>query len=156
MVDLSRIVSVIEIESVRLCKAHCRSAVHPSETADVINVKTSCEVAVVKEPGEDGSLRIETTFAMEVHSASDEEKLQAEIGSTFELSYKIPDDESFSSEELDAFGQVNAVFNAWPYWRELVQTSLVRMSMPLLTVPVFRLPQNRTDDGAEQDEGRER
>ena len=156
MVDLSRIVSVIEIESVRLCKAHCRSAVHPSETADAINVKTSCEAAVVKEPGEDGSLRIETTFAMEARSASDEEKLQAEIRGTFELSYKIPDDESFSSEELDAFGQVNAVFNAWPYWRELVQASLARMSMPPLMVPVFRLPRNRTDDGAEQDEGRER
>ena len=155
MIDLSRIVSVIEIESVRLCEAHCRSAVHPSETADAINVKTSCEAAVVKEPGEDGSLRIETTFAMEARSASDEEKLQAEIRGTFELSYKIPDDESFSSEELDAFGQVNAVFNAWPYWRELVQASLARMSMPPLTVPVFRLPRNRTDDGAEQDEGRE-
>ena len=157
MIDLSRIVSVIEIESVRLCEAHCRSAVHPSETADAINVKSSCEAAVVKEPGEDGSLRIETTFAMEVRNASDEEKVQAEIRGTFELSYEIPDDESFSSEELDAFAQVNAVFNAWPYWRELVQTSLARMSMPILTVPVFRrLPRDTTDDGAKQDEGRER
>ena len=156
MVDLSRIISVIQIESVRLCEAHCRSAVHPSETADAINVKTSCKAAVVKKPEEDGSLRIETAFAMEVSSASDEETLQAEIRGTFELSYKVPADESFSSEELDAFGQVNAAFNAWPYWRELVQASLARMSMPILTVPVFRLPRNRTDDGAEQDEGPER
>ena len=156
MIDLSRIVSVIEIESVRLCEAHCRSAVHPSEIGDAIIVKTSCETAVVKEPGEDGSLRIEVAFAMEVRSASDEEKLQAEIRGTFGLSYKVPDDEGFSIEELDAFGQGNAVFNAWPYWRELVQTSLARMSMPLLTVPVFRLPRNRTDDRAEQDEGLER
>ena len=154
--DLSRIVAVIEIKSVRLCEAHCRSAVHPSETADAISVKISHKAAVVKEPGEDGILRIETSFAMEVHSASDEEKLQAEIRGTFELSYKVPDDESFSSEELDEFGQVNAVFNAWPYWRELVQASLARMSMPLLAVPVFRLPRNRTDGGAKQDEGRER
>ena len=156
MIDLSRIVSVIEIKSVRLCEAHCRSAVHPSEAGGAIGVKISRKAAVVKEPGEDGVLRIETIFAMEIHSAGDEEKLQAEIRGTFELSYKVPDDESFSSEELDAFGQVNAVFNAWPYWRELVQASLARMSMPLLTVPVFRLPRNRTDDGAEQDEGRER
>ena len=156
MVDLSRIVSVIEIKSVRLCEAHCRSAVHPSEAGGAISVKISHKAAVVKKPGEDGSLRIETTFAMEVHSASDEEKLQAEIRGTFELSYKVPDDESFSSEELDAFGQVNAVFNAWPYWRELVQASLARMSMPLLAVPVFRLPRNRTNDGAKQDEARER
>ena len=156
MVDLSRIVSVIEITSVRLCEAHCRSAVHPSDAGGAISVKISRKAAVVKEPGEDGVLRIETIFAMKIHSASDEKKLQAEIRGTFELSYKVPDDKSFSSEELEAFGQVNAVFNAWPYWRELVQASLARMSMPPLAVPVFRLPRNRTDDGAKKDEGRKR
>ena len=62
-----------------------------------------------------------------------------EVRGTFELSYRFPEEESFSSEELTAFGQVNAVFNAWPYWRELVQASLARMSMPTLTVPVFRV-----------------
>ena len=156
MVDLSRIVSVIEIKSVRLCEAHCRSAVHPSDAGGAISVKISRKTAVVKEPGEDGVLRIETIFAMKIHSASDEEKLQAEVRGTFELSYKVPDDESFSSEELEAFGQVNAVFNAWPYWRELVQASLTRMSMPLLTVPVFRLPRNKTDNGVKQGKGRKR
>ena len=137
MIDLSRIISVVQIESVRLCEAHCRSAVHPSEIADSINVKTSTEAAVVKEPGDNSSLRVETTFTMEVRSASDEEKLQAEIRGRFELSYEVPGKESFSPE---GFGHVNAVFNAWPYWRELVQTSLARMAMPPLTVPVFRLP----------------
>jgi len=140
MIDLSRIISVVQIESVRLCEAHCRSAVHPSEIADSINVKTSTEAAVVKEPGDNSSLRVETTFTMEVRSASDEEKLQAEIRGRFELSYEVPGNESFSPEELEGFGHVNAVFNAWPYWRELVQTSLARMAMPPLTVPVFRLP----------------
>ena len=150
MVDLSRIVSVVQIESVRLCEAHFRSAVHPSESADVINVKTTTEAAVVKEPGDGSSLRVETTFTMEVRGASDEEELQAEIRGRFELSYEIPDDESFSSEVLEAFGHVNAVFNAWPYWRELVQTSLARMSMPPLTMPVFRLPPRDMATDAEQ------
>ena len=51
---------------------------------------------------------------------------------------------------------MRVMFNAWPYWRELGQASLTRMFMPLHAVPVFRLPRNRTDDGAKQDEGRER
>ena len=178
MVDLSRIISVVEIESVRLCEAHCRSAVHPSETANAINVKTSRESVVVKAPEDSGSLRIETTFTMEVRSASDDDrrltpapgsppsrppgpraalsdpppaKLQAEIRGTFELAYELPHDETFSSEELQAFGQVNAVFNAWPYWRELVQTSLARMGMPPLTVPVFRLVPEDAADAVEED-----
>ena len=144
MADLSRIIAVVQIESVRLCEAHCRSAVRPSETAKTIKVKTSRDTVVVKEPGDDGSLRIEATFTLEACNAGDEEELQATVRGRFELAYRIPDEENFSSEELAAFSQVNAVFNAWPYWRELVQASLARMSMPTLTVPVFRLPQRDT------------
>ncbi len=148
MVDLSKIISVIQIDGVRLCEAHCRSAVHPSETAEAINVKTAHKATVVQVPRNDESLRIETTFTMEVRSVDDDEKLQAEIRGTFELTYEVPKGESFSSEELDAFGHLNAVFNAWPYWRELVQASLARMSMPPLTVPVFRLG---SDDPAHEE-----
>ena len=154
MVDLSRIVAAVQIEDVRLCEARCRSAVRPSDTAETINVKTSRKAVVVKKPGDDGSLRIETSFALEVRNAGDEDELQAKISGTFELSYQIPDDESFSSEEIEAFAQVNAVFNAWPYWRELVQASLARMAMPVLTVPVFRVaPRDpREEPGREEDE----
>ena len=152
MVDLKRIISVIQIESVRLREAQCSSAVQPSEIAEAITVTTSRKTEVVQEPTEDRTLRIETAFTMEVRSAGDDEELQAEIRGAFELSYEIPEDESFSSEELEAFGEVNAVFNAWPYWRELVQASLARMSMPPLTVPVFRVVPADTPDEAEDDE----
>lgn len=151
MVDLERIVSVIQIESVRLCETHCRSAVQPAEIADAINVNTSRKAAVVKEPTEDRSLRVETAFSLEVRSA-DDDGLQAEIRATFELSYAIPDEESFSPEELEAFAEGNAVFNAWPYWRELVQASLARMSLPPLTLPVFRVVPGESADEAEDDE----
>ena len=155
MVDLSRIISVVTIEGLRLCEAHCRSWVQPSDTADVITVNTSQDAAVIKDPGDDGSLRIEATFKLEVHGADDDDRPQAEVRAAFELSYRIPGDEHFSSEELAAFARTNAVFNAWPYWREFVQASLARMSMPALTVPLFRLsPQDRNDD-EEQDVAQE-
>ena len=114
-----------------------------------MNVTTSRTTEVIQEPTDDRSLRIETAFIMEIRNAGDDEELQAEIRGTFELSYEIPDDESFSSEELEAFGEMNAVFNAWPYWRELVQASLARMSMPPLTVPVFRVAPADTADESE-------
>ena len=138
MVDLSRIVSVVEIESVRLCEAHCRS-VHPTEIGEESYVKPSHEATVVKEPGESEPLEIEVAFRLEVSNASDQREFQAEIRAKFGLSYQIPADEEFTTEELEAFAGINAVFNAWPYWREWVQTSLSRMGMPVMTVPVFRI-----------------
>ena len=149
MVDLKRLISVVQIESVRLCEVHCRSVAQPSEVADAVRVNTSRKTAVVKEPTEDRAFRIEATFTMEVRSADDDEELQAELRGTFELSYGIPGDVSFSAQELEAFGEVNAVFNAWPYWRELVQSSLARMLLPPLTLPVFRVVPPDTGDNDE-------
>ena len=68
----------------------------------------------------------------------------AEVGAVFDLAYHVPKDEVFSSEEVEGFGQLNAVFNAWPYWREYVQTSLSRMAMPGLTVPLYRMPRRES------------
>lgn len=153
MVDLSRIVPAVQIESVRLCEASFRSPVQPSRIADAIDVKASHDAIVAEMPGEDHLFLVRANFNMEVHSTGDEEELQAEIRSTFELSYRLPGGETFSQDELRAFAQINAVFNAWPYWREFVQASLARMSMPILTVPVFRLPASEPSEDDEDDSG---
>lgn len=36
------------------------------------------------------------------------------------------------------FSEINGPYNAWPYWRELVQSVSCRLGLPALTVPVFR------------------
>ena len=53
-------------------------------------------------------------------------------------------------EQSKTFGQINAVFNAWPCWRELVQAPPARMSLPTLTVPVFRVPPRDAVEANEQ------
>ena len=148
MIDLSNIVSVVQIESVRIREASFRSAVRPSGIAEEVRVKVSRKTAVVPEPGEDGAICIEAAFGFEV-SDREQDALQAEVHGTFELSYRVPSDAKFSAEELKAFADFNAVFNAWPYWRELVQTSLARMSLPVLTVPVFRLSPPKAEEDSE-------
>ena len=150
MVELTRIVSVVEIEDVRLCEASCRSLARPSELAEMIGVKPSHGVSVIKEPGDDGLLLIHTEFLLEIRAEDHDGELQAEIRGLFELSYRIPEEERFSPDVFEAFGQFNAVFNAWPYWRELVQASLARMSMPVLTVPVYRV--SPTKHGGDDEE----
>jgi len=142
MVDLSKIISVVQIEEIRVCEASCRSLVRPVDIAESVGEMTSIDVDVVKKPEGDGLLLIRTQFNLEIRGGGGEGELQAEVRGIFELSYQVPADEKFSSDELKGFGKVNAVFNAWPYWRELVQSSLARMSMPVLTVPVHRLPSN--------------
>lgn len=149
MASLSRVVSAVEIDSVRLCEGSFRSLVRPSESVEDVEVKVSYTPAVV-ESGDSELLLIKVNFSLNVHDGTDEEQLQAEIVGVFELSYRIPGGESFSEEELIEFGRVNAVFNAWPYWREYVQASLARMSMPALTIPVFRVVPRSTSESQDR------
>lgn len=139
MIDLSKIISVVQIEEIRVCEASCRSLNRPVDIVEGVGAETSIDTDVVKKPEGDGLLLIRTKFNLEIRAGGGDGKLQAEVRGIFELSYQVPVDEKFSSDELKGFGKVNAVFNAWPYWRELVQSSLTRMAMPVLTVPVYRL-----------------
>jgi preprotein translocase subunit SecB len=61
-----------------------------------------------------------------------------EIEGTFVAFYSLESIENFTDENLQAFAQVNGVFNVWPYWRELAQSMVSRMGLPPFTVPVFR------------------
>src|SRR5207245_514725 len=40
---------------------------------------------------------------------------------------------------FDAFARVNAVHNAWPYLREVVQSTGARMGLPPIVFPVHRM-----------------
>ncbi len=61
------------------------------------------------------------------------------IKATFLLIYKADSLEGITNEAVEQFGKTNGVYNAWPYWREFVQNTIVRMNLPTLTIPVFRL-----------------
>jgi hypothetical protein len=72
------------------------------------------------------------------HEGSPEELL-VRIEARFAVTYIISSQENLSEENYEAFGQRNAVYNAWPYWREFVQSTTVRMGLPALTLPVYRV-----------------
>ena len=153
MIDLSQIVSVVEIDRVRLCEARFRSAVQPEKATRSISLNLKRRVEIVNESQGGGSFQVKVGFDLAMHRDDDEKELQAEIRGVFELSYRLPKEAIFSSETLEAFANFNAVFNAWPYWREFVQASLTRMAMPPLTIPVFRVqPHVVVADHEEEDE----
>lgn len=72
-------------------------------------------------------------------SGSEEEKRVVRIELVLELTYHCPGVAGFGQKALTQFGHTNGIYNAWPYWREFVQSSVARMGLPGLIVPVFRL-----------------
>jgi hypothetical protein len=41
---------------------------------------------------------------------------------------------------FQAFADVNGLYNSWPYLRELVHSTVIRMGIPPVVLPVYRVP----------------
>jgi hypothetical protein len=90
------------------------------------------------------TVRPRFTLRARYESAVENESLQ--IDAAFMIHYAIPSFDGIEKSHIDAFGELNGVYNAWPYWREFVQAATVRMALPPLTVPVHR-PTNTSTSG---------
>jgi hypothetical protein len=61
------------------------------------------------------------------------------IECVLEAIYLLREDYSPSDLELNAFREGNAIFHCWPYFREFVQNSAVRMDFPPPPIPFLRV-----------------
>lgn len=55
----------------------------------------------------------------------------------FRLTYSVTADGPLRRADLEQFASWNAVFNAWPYWREYISSTLNRAQLPKFLLPVM-------------------
>lgn len=95
----------------------------------------------------DGTLFVFLVFELTGTQAgsSGEAENSLSMSATFVLHYTMSSFEHLTDSHLRAFAQVNGVFNAWPFWREYVQSTSSRLGLPAITVPVHRVPTTTPD-----------
>lgn len=73
-----------------------------------------------------------------------EHPLKLFVSGTFLLQYgrksNIVSASLIKPSDISAFAKFNATVNAWPYWREFVQSMTSRMDIPTITVPLLPVP----------------
>jgi hypothetical protein len=141
-----------ELESIRLVKSRCVGASEPVASVPAILVGFNHKAKVVEAP--EGTVRIEIDFRMEGFEKPVPEAQQPSAGSdeaakpnkrvilvdcTLSAEYKLNPGYVAEPEDVKAFKDGNAVFNCWPYFREFLQNTLIRMNWPPLTAPFMRL-----------------
>jgi hypothetical protein len=62
----------------------------------------------------------------------------------FELYQDLGDNVITVSEDLEYAIDIIPISNAWPYWREFVQSMSARMGFPALTVPLLEIAAKKT------------
>jgi hypothetical protein len=63
----------------------------------------------------------------------------------FRLLYSVSEPALLDDDEVHQFVAWNAMFNAWPYWREYLASTLNRAGLPRMTLPVLGVPRAVND-----------
>ena len=150
-----RLMGIASLDSVRLI--HVRAA---DMTADGCPVKNAEEKPM---PTATATLIPNTNcfrvvFGHVVHAKRETTGggTEIQVDASFELRYSYPPDTQPvpTSDELQAFANTNALMNCWPYWRELVQSTVTRMNLPPITVPLLRYvpppPETKPEESAKE------
>ncbi len=95
--------------------------------------------------GDDGVARLEARFAFTWTRGG--EVADYVVYAEFRLQYTVARDEELTADDLSQFVHWNAVFNAWPYWRELLTNITMRTEIGPIVAPVFKMPASRAADG---------
>lgn len=135
-----RLIAVVQLENVQLVEAMARAGVRSREEAGKVEV-IAAHSAKAPQGIRDGVFYV--VAALEVRIISSEgsgKKLPLHMRVQYELKYRVPEDFKTTKAEINAFANVNGVYNAWPYFREFVQTTTQRMNLPPLILPVYRIP----------------
>lgn len=92
-------------------------------------------------------LKVFCRFFLDVKDADDVLfSFQADFSLAYDLSRGMPED---AEKLLQAFAETNSLLHAWPYFRELVQSTAWRMGFPPFSLPLFRIGGPRSQAAAE-------
>jgi hypothetical protein len=137
MNQAKRLMASTSLESVRLIHVRAGIKIPECPVKDVDEKPMPTAVANLIP----GTNRFQVIFGHAMHSQrGPEATTEVQVDASFELVYSFPQDMDPppSPDELQAFADTNAIMNCWPYWRELVQTTVAKMNLPPLLVPLVR------------------
>jgi hypothetical protein len=69
----------------------------------------------------------------------DDDFVQLEISAIFEAEYQFSNHVEFNEEGMSLFLNANVPHHVWPYWREYVQSTCMRMGIAPIRIPLYRV-----------------
>lgn len=81
-------------------------------------------------------LQVSTEVSSKALFGSGKDREVVSFVGSFLIRYSIAGDLTrIGKAECEAFARLNGIYHVWPYWREFVQSSSVRMGLPPLVFP---------------------
>jgi preprotein translocase subunit SecB len=126
----------VQLQDVRLVSSKCDQTPEAVSGKKRYNINYSTEVQTDRKSG---YIIVIAKFHFEAFIENKDSQPVIIIDASFLLSYKIENFEGLTQKGFERFANLNGIYNAWPYWREFVQNTIIRMGLPSLSIPVFRI-----------------
>lgn len=136
--DLSvvrRVANTAALQSFSLIALHAEIMEAPEKTAG--NHKLATKVNATGDLLGDQVAAVLVTVQVTIHRRESDPPW-AIVTATVRLIYSFSG-EAPSKEDVDQFAKVNGVFNAWPFLREIVQSTTLRMGIAPVMLPLHRV-----------------
>lgn len=149
-----KVAEIFDLAAIRLLSF--RATRDPNVLPNPKKVNVHVEVKLrqgMDEKKDDTTLVVaEPHFRFSVYSEDEESELPISIEAKYQLIYKSKFENELSEAEITSFGERTVLYNAWPYWREFLQSTLNRMGLPAISIPLFRsnLAEHLTEGTATQ------
>jgi hypothetical protein len=147
------------LESIRLSSARLNSK--PIESGIEYPLDVEFHYSSKKVEGPSGFLRIAVSLAFHGYdsklkslalpkaSPAKSKHSGLSLECVYECDYALNPEFELTPEHVRAFKNGNAIFNVWPFFREFLQSSVLRMGYPPVTIPFLRLhPKPKASGGS--------
>ena len=129
----------VQLRSVALKMAHIESYIEPDQDLEALSVSQQHRSGFeVKSKNDLREIHVIVEFNFRGSMGSHGETEMVKLDASFILVYTLPETATFESRCLQHFSELNGAYNAWPYWRELVQSATGRVGLGGILVPVYR------------------
>ena len=90
-------------------------------------------------------LTVDTDFNFSMSSETGEKQPLIFVECRFEAQYELVSDYKPLDAQIEAFRVANAIFNCWPFFREYVNNTVVRMNFPPPPIPFLRIVRKKEE-----------
>lgn len=136
---LSKVVTRTDLESIFLSDCNVWRSLNALEYEEV-GAEISFNGALLEDHG-DHFIAKATLSAKGQPKGRHPDKEVVSLECEYILTYSLRDREELTIDDIKQFCHMNAVYNAWPYWREFLQNMSNRMELPVLILPLLKFGQ---------------
>jgi hypothetical protein len=142
----SPVAAIVNLENILIEECFAKRTVEGFRDPAKTDVIVGVEDAGISRAKDAKRFHVHLKFVLRAFNKEGGEKAEekdrkpaVEITCRFVLVYGLPSFDGLTDENFAAFGSTSGVFSVWPYWREYVHSTSLRLSVPPLVLPTFRV-----------------